>query len=124
MFEISVKTHFSSAHHVRGHAGKCATPHGHNWDVEVFFRGDFLTEMGMLEDFRILKEGVGRILSRVDHKDLNTLPDFATLNPTSENIARWLFEECARAMNHARYRVQCVRVQEGPGTMAAYMESV
>ncbi len=123
MYEIGVTTDFSSAHHVRGHAGKCAGPHGHNWAVEVFFRGETLNELGMIEDFRVLKDGIRRVLDTVDHKDLNRLPAFASCNPTSENIARWLFEELARTMNNARYRVRRVRVRESPGTMACYTET-
>lgn len=124
MYEVSVKTDFSSAHHVRGHAGKCATPHGHNWAVEVFFRGEILTEIGMLEDFRVLKDAIRDVLQGIDHKDLNALAAFETLNPTSENIARWLFGELSRAMNNARYRVSRVNVQEGPGTMASYWDEL
>ena len=123
MYEVSVQTEFSSAHHVRGHEGKCATPHGHNWSVEVFFQGETLTPIGMLEDFRVLKEGVNKVLQRVDHKDLNALSDFEELNPTSENIARWLFMALSESMNGPRYRVSRVCVHEGPRTMASYWES-
>ncbi len=122
MYEVSVRTDFSSAHHVRGHAGKCATPHGHNWEVEVFFRGENLTDIGMLEDFRVLKEKIRHILRKVDHKDLNRLEEFASLNPTSENIARWIYGQMAKDPQDARYRVSRVRVREGAATMATYWE--
>ncbi len=123
MYEVSVKANFSSAHHVRGHAGKCASPHGHNWEVEVFFCGERLNEIGVLEDFRVLKDRVGAVLQRVDHKDLNRLKDFQSVNPTSENLARWIYKEIARIWGSDRYRASRVCVREGSETMAAYWES-
>ena len=122
MYEVSVKMNFSSAHHVRGHAGKCAAAHGHNWEVEVFFRGERLNEIGVLEDFSVLKKRVADVLQQVDHKDLNRLEVFQSINPTSENMARWIYDETAKARGCGRYRVSRVIVREGVSTMASYWE--
>lgn len=122
MYEISIKTHFSAAHHLRGYQGTCEAHHGHNWNVEVFIRGIGLDETGLLLDFRDLKEAVRTALTGLDHVDLNTLDDFAELNPTSENIARYLYGRLVPELNDERIRVAQVCVEETPGTRACYRE--
>ncbi len=122
MFEISVQSHFSAAHHLVGHPGKCAAVHGHNWEAEVFIRGEKLKPSGMLEDFAQVKDAVRDALSVLDHTDLNGLPEFSTDNPTSERIAMWLFRRLGKALNGESYRVHRVCVKESPGTTACYWE--
>ena len=48
MFEVSVRAHFSAAHHLPGYPGTCASAHGHNWEVEVFVRGEELDDDTLL----------------------------------------------------------------------------
>ena len=120
MFEISIQGHFSSAHRLVGYEGKCAVPHGHNWHVEVFVRGEGLDERGILVDFRELKTAVGEELAELDHADLNALAAFTDMNPTSENIARYLFERLSSALDKPECRVSRVEVSETPGSKAAY----
>jgi len=122
MFEISVRSRFCAAHHLRGYPGKCAAQHGHNWEVEVFLRGKRLNRAGMLVDFCDLKESVAGVLDRVDHQDLNRVSLMKGLNPTSENIARVLYKALSSAINRKDYRVVRVCVRETPETMAGYSE--
>jgi len=123
MFEISVKTHFSAAHHLVAYPGACVVHHGHNWDVEVYVRGEQLDELGLLVDFKVLKAAVREVVAELDHSDLNTHAHFATENPTSERIARFLHERLSTAVNAPRYRVSRVTVHETPGSQASYWES-
>lgn len=120
MFEISVKTGFSAAHHLAGYPGACARVHGHNWEVEIFFRGARLNRLGILHDFRAIKKVVRELLTALDHADLNRHPAFKRANPTSENIARHLFRTMERRFNTRQCRVARVTVSEGPGTSASY----
>jgi len=122
MYEVSITTHFSAAHHLKGYAGACSALHGHNWEVEVFVRGEKLNATGILLDFRKLKDAVGRLLKALDHADLNRLKMFEGANPTSENLARLLFAKLARKLNCAEYRVAKVTVRETPGSRASYWE--
>ncbi|MEI6157091.1 MAG: 6-carboxytetrahydropterin synthase, partial [Atribacterota bacterium] len=69
----------------------CANLHGHNWDVEIFVRGSRLNALGMLVDFRDIKAAIREVMKEIDHTDLNQLPAFLRENPTSENLARYLF---------------------------------
>jgi 6-pyruvoyltetrahydropterin/6-carboxytetrahydropterin synthase len=120
MYEISVKTHFSAAHHLRGYRGTCADIHGHNWEVEVFIRGERLDRDGFLVDFRKIKADLRESLKDFDHRDLNALPAFSKENPTSENLARHLHRVLSRRIRIGGCRVSRVLVSEAPGTRATY----
>ncbi len=122
MFEISVSAHFSAAHHLREYKGKCEAHHGHNWDVDVCVRGSGLDETGMLVDFKDVKANLASVLEAFDHSDLNSLESFKELNPTSENIARYLYKALSLVMNTECYRVYRVSVHETPGSIASYWE--
>jgi len=120
MFEVSVKSSFSAAHHLRGYKGKCEAHHGHNWEVEVFVRGKKLDKTGLLIDFRCVKECLRDVLGTVDHSDINTLDAFKKQNPTSENIAMFLFKELRTKLDSRNCRVHRVCVRETPETRACY----
>ncbi len=91
MFYIKVKGYFSSAHNLRNYQGSCENLHGHNWIVEVVFRGRHLDDTGMLFDFRKARQMLMDVSNSLDHRYLNELPAFQEVNPTSEHIARYIF---------------------------------
>ena len=92
-YEIEVSLEISAAHALRGYEGPCANTHGHNWLITLYATGTEIDELGFCLDFKHLK-AVGRELSaRIDHQDLNAIEPFTRINPTAENLARWLFEE-------------------------------
>lgn len=122
MFELSVKTHFSAAHRLVGYDGVCARMHGHNWEVEVFLRGTKLDAIGMLMDFKVIKTAIRAAMEELDHADLNLLPAFVRENPTSENIARYLFGLLGAKLNTEHCRVYKVMVCETPGASASYLD--
>jgi 6-pyruvoyltetrahydropterin/6-carboxytetrahydropterin synthase len=113
-FEIYVQTHFSAAHHLRGYPGDCARPHGHNWTVDVCVECDKLNEIGIGIDFRDVKVAVKEVLEGLDHVDLNALPAFQERNPSSENIAQYLYQELAKKLNAPGIRLTKLRVSETP----------
>lgn len=122
VFEVYIKTHFSAAHSLRGYPGDCARVHGHNWVVEVFVKCKELNVIGIGIDFRDIKEGVKEVLQGLDHFNLNELPTFQTVNPTSENIAKYLYQELAQKLNSNVVKVSKVKVSETPGAGAFYWE--
>ena len=91
MYTIKVELSFSSAHNLREYKGKCESLHGHNWKVEAAASGVKLDKAGMLLDFKYLKSELSEILDKLDHTYLNGLAYFKKINPTSENIAKYIY---------------------------------
>jgi 6-pyruvoyltetrahydropterin/6-carboxytetrahydropterin synthase len=120
MYEISITTHFSAAHHLVDYKGACAEPHGHNWETTVFIRGTDLDRLGILVDFRKVKKFVKQAMDELDHTDLNKLPAFSKANPTSENIARHVYWKLSAKLNGSRYAVARVTIAETPGNKVTY----
>lgn len=120
IYEIKVEDSFSSAHHLRNYKGKCERIHGHNWKVEVVVEGENLDSTGMLIDFTVLKEKLRYILSRLDHSNLNNLPFFKRINPTSENICFFIFKRMEFLLKQYPVRVKSVTVWENEKQCATY----
>ena len=122
VFEVYVKTHFSAAHSLRGYPGDCARTHGHNWIIEAFVKCRELDQIGIGIDFRDIKQSIRDVLADLDHFNLNDLPAFENVNPTSENIARFLYRELSGKLNSDVVKVSKVKVSETPGAGAFYWE--
>ena len=122
VFEVYVKTHFSAAHSLRGYPGDCARIHGHNWIIEAYVKCKELDDIGIGIDFRDIKKAVKDVLEGLDHFNLNELPAFRDVNPSSENIAKFLYEELGARLNSDLVKVSRVKVCETPGAGAFYWE--
>jgi len=92
MFEIKVQKSFSAAHHLLNYNGECENQHGHNWKVEVFVRGNELNKANILIDFKVLKAKLVEVLNTFDHKDINELEMFKNISPSSEILAKFIYE--------------------------------
>lgn len=112
MFDIFVKTHFAGAHHLRDYPGDCEHPHGHNWKVKVTVRATELDNLGMGIDFTVLKKHVKEVIDTIDHCDLNKHDAFTIVNPSSENIAIYLYTNLQEKLDHKRYSLYSVSVAE------------
>ena len=122
MFELDVIREFSSAHCLKGYCGNCSEKHGHNWSVQVFIRSEKLDEIGIAVDFKALKRELDALLGELDHKDLNSIPPFDKLNPTSENIAMYIYKRLSGKLNGNGVKVYRVRVGENASSGASYFE--
>jgi len=98
MYRIKVEANFSAAHNLRGYKGKCEELHGHNWRVEVSVVSSKLDKIGMLMDFKCLKEKLNTLLEKFDHKYLNKITYFKKVNPTSENIAKHIYDSLKKGV--------------------------
>jgi len=123
MYEITVKKTFSAAHTLMI-GGKSETLHGHNFTVEVTLSSDRLDDEGLVLDFRILKGWTEEILKELDHRFLNELSFFKGINPTSENIARFIYERIAEKIQSQSYSLQKVAVGESESAKAVYRRSI
>jgi 6-pyruvoyltetrahydropterin/6-carboxytetrahydropterin synthase len=120
MFHIFIKSHFSAGHHLRDYPGNCERPHGHNWKVEVTVKADSLDNLGMGLDFKALKNEVNKVLDTLDHHDLNEHADFQSVNPSSENIAVYIFNNLQNILSTDRYGIHSVTVRETDNSGVTY----
>ena len=120
MYEVSITSGFAAAHQLKEFQGGCERLHGHNWKVEVSVSSASLDGAGLVMDFRELKRHTEEVLSGLDHCFLNELEAFETVNPSSENIARYLFDALSRRINDGRLEVSGVRAWESEHSCARY----
>ena len=120
MYRLTIQTSFAAAHNLLQYQGDCENLHGHNWKVDVTVAARELDKSGLGIDFKILKAETRRLLETLDHKYLNDLPMFKGLSPSSENIARYLFEELGRTLNTENVTVTLVNVWESDFACASY----
>ena len=116
MYELMVEGTFAAAHALWGYEGPCENLHGHTWKVQAFLEGNKLDKIGLLADFRNIKNALRNILAEFDHKHLNELKLFKLENPSSENLARIIFEKMRTEMEFTSK----VTVWESPTSSASY----
>ncbi|HOJ52241.1 MAG TPA: 6-carboxytetrahydropterin synthase QueD [Syntrophales bacterium] len=121
-YELYAEARFSAAHTLIDYPGDCARLHGHNWSVRAYVQAHGLDSLGMAIDFRSLKTHLKEVVSELDHAYLNELKPFRGVNPTSENIARYIFEEMKKRLSGKGVRVSRVEVAETPETGVIYRE--
>ena len=98
MYELIVQTWFSAAHRLREYQGNCENLHGHNWKLDVRLRSERLDSLGMVADFREIKRLVKGVVDRLDHQYLNDVQPFTGVNPTTENVARFVYDDLAKTL--------------------------
>jgi len=111
-YELMIKTDFAAAHQLRGYPGDCARLHGHNWHVELYVECAELDELGLAVDYKIMKRELKEALAGWDHYNLNDIAPFDTINPSSENVSRVLYEEMSRRLDDGRLRVSRIVIGE------------
>ena len=122
MFEISVIMDFSAAHNLRNYKGKCEKLHGHNWQVEAVFIAEQLGQSGLVMDFTIAKKMLKQELKYFDHGYINETEYFKKFNPTSENIAKFIYDNLLKKVKKHKCRVKQVSVWESLSSKATYYE--
>lgn len=119
MYDLTVRGHFDAAHALRGYPGECCNLHGHTWDVEVTVRGETLDGVGIVYDFKTLKEDLSAVLEPLDHAYLNEVTPFDEVNATAENLSRYLYEQLAARVKSPVSVVE-VAVWESPIAKITY----
>ena len=107
MYTVTKRIEVSGAHFlILPYESKCKNLHGHNWIIYVTCRREELDACGMVIDFVKIKE----IVNQLDHTNINNV--LGDVNPTAENIARWLHDKIPYCVR--------VEVQESEGNIAIY----
>jgi 6-pyruvoyltetrahydropterin/6-carboxytetrahydropterin synthase len=122
MFELMIETYFSAAHQLRGYKGQCEKLHGHNWKVQVYVLAEKLNEIDLAMDFHELKQLTEEVLVPLDHGFLNDIFPFTEKNPSSENIAKWIYDSLKKKLNGTSVSLSGVTVWESEAASATYFE--
>jgi 6-pyruvoyltetrahydropterin/6-carboxytetrahydropterin synthase len=118
MFEICVEHTFAAGHALRNYHGKCENVHGHNYRVQVGMEGPRLDENGLLHDFADLKKRLRKTSDYLDHQFINDLKPFDEINPSAENIAKFICDEIQKEMSAGS--LSYVKVWETDTSFAVY----
>lgn len=107
---------FDAAHSLP-HAGEghpCSEIHGHSFRIEIHMEGEVDPHSGWIMDFADIDKAFEPLLEQLDHKYLNDIEGLD--NPTSENIAVWIWQRLRRILP----QLCKVVVQESPESGCAY----
>ena len=101
---------FDAAHYIDGYKGNCGNMHGHSWKFTVTVDGQVDPHTSMVIDFKALKEIVNKlVVDKLDHKILNHI---IGVNPTAENLAKWIYEVLYDELKTENYYLENVKLWE------------
>ncbi len=120
MFELNVEDEFASAHFLRKYKGKCERMHGHNYRVQVSIKAEKLNKIGLAIDFGEIKAELKKVMEILDHNVLDELPAFKKINPSAENIAKYIFDCLNKTLKRKNIRLAKVTVWETARASASY----
>ncbi|MEE9492374.1 MAG: 6-carboxytetrahydropterin synthase QueD [Gammaproteobacteria bacterium] len=122
IYTLKIITDFASAHTLSNYPGACSQMHGHNWKVEVEVEATELDNVGMGIDFKVIKRATRDLAKQLDHRYLNDLEPFKSVNPTAENIAAYFYRSLSRQLNSSTIRVDSVTLWETERACVRYAE--
>lgn len=121
-YNLKILADFASAHTLRNYPGDCSRMHGHNWKVEVEVKATALNEHEMGMDFKTIKTATRELAKTLDHRYLNDIPPFDTINPTAENIAKYFYQNLSNTLNNDIAQVSAVTLWETERACVRYSE--
>src|SRR5260370_23145386 len=123
MFEVTIEETFAAGHALRNYRGKCENVHGHNYRCQVTLEGEQLDSIGLLVDFVEMKRVVHSVLDRMDHQWLNEVPPFDLLNPSAENMAKYIHDEVKQGLRiREGVRIGAVKLSDTDTSTRTYRE--
>jgi 6-pyruvoyltetrahydropterin/6-carboxytetrahydropterin synthase len=120
MYELRYRFKFCSAHFLRDYEGICKNTHGHNWEGFVTIVGSELAPNGTLIDFYDVDRAVQPVVKDLDHGMINDIPPFDKISPTSENLAKWIYDRLAPTFATERTRLDSVSIREYEDSLVTY----
>lgn len=119
-FELNKDINFSAAHLIPNEkAGVCSRVHGHTYFANVTIGGNELDEMGFLVNFRDIKSIIN---DTFDHRLMNDLEAFQNTPPSTENVAKLIFEKIEAHLDTLSHgpKVLQVYLRETPTSYILY----
>ena len=119
-YQIRIHGIFESAHYLYDYhgEGKNEALHGHTFEVELFINS-YKLKNGISVDFLKVREKFDSLMLDLDHICLNKIIPFSEINPTAENIGKYIYNTLKEFLLTGAY-IHEVRVWEGPKNFASY----
>lgn len=121
MFILRAESTFCAAHKLINYPGACSRLHGHNWRVRLSVRTEVLNDLGMGMDFKDVRKVLEQILDKFDHQYLNEIPPFDSINPTAEQLAKYIYDE-VQALLPENVFTECIELYESDKYYVRYSE--
>lgn len=119
---LRVLIEFSAAHLLRGYVGDCARLHGHNWKIEAEIKSLSVNDIGIAADFKDIRKAMDKIADQLDHRYLNEIPPFDTINPTAENVSAWFYQQLSPLVNSTTQKLNAISLWETDRSSVRYSE--
>jgi 6-pyruvoyltetrahydropterin/6-carboxytetrahydropterin synthase len=116
-FEITATRRFTASHQLRLYDGSLEERHSHDWRVKVTVASAKLDSIGVVMDFHELDRLIAVTSEKMQNRHLNELAEFASVNPSAENVSRWIGKSLSLP---AGVRLVSVEVWEMPEFSAIY----
>jgi 6-pyruvoyltetrahydropterin/6-carboxytetrahydropterin synthase len=121
MYTLSVEKVISTAHQLRDYDGPCARIHGHNWRVSLEVQSEEVDKFGIAIDFTDLDKKLWEVISPFDHQMINSVPPFDKINPTAENLVKFIYDQLKTKMIN-KVSLKKVSIWETDEYMVSYEE--
>jgi len=122
MFEISVSQKFKASHAIRTTSGEFEPIHAHDWKVDAIVIGSDLDATGCVVDFAVIQRHLRSILSIWDSKNLNEFGMFLDIPPSTEFLAKCLFDQLRAVLEDEGITLKKVTIWETENCSATYSE--
>ncbi|MHC4455818.1 MAG: 6-pyruvoyl trahydropterin synthase family protein [Planctomycetota bacterium] len=122
MFTLSVETHFWASHQLAKPGGLREPLHRHNWSVSAEVSSSNVNKLGLVMDFRRLKEMVDSIVAEFDNQPLDSIAFFRRNNSSAESVAKYIYQKLEPQLPKG-VKLQAVRVVEESGCSVKFEES-
>jgi len=124
-YTIAIRRDFIAQHHLLGDAVDSEKIcHSHHYDVEIRVAGSNLNKDGYLVDILELESHLQDLIDYYQDRTLNDLPEFQSLNPSIEHLARLFCETMAANLNAPQIGTLTVRIWENEDAWAQYRQDL
>ena len=120
MFEITVSQRFTASHAILQMNGEMESQHTHDWKVELTVVGPELDAAGCVVDFALIQKYLRNSLTSWDGKVLNDLSIFLDVPPSTEYLAKCLFDQLEGALQEEGVTLKKVKIWETENCSAAF----
>lgn len=125
MYTLSLQRRFTAVHHlIGGDWGAENDPHSHSYLLDLRLEGESLNEHGYLVDLVEVGEYLNEVIGRYKEADLNTLSEFAGLNPSLEHFARILCMALSKHFKESRMDAITVKLWENESAWASFRKEL